>query len=112
MSISGRRAGERVRTPSGSEGSKLNFVPQDPVATALGSDTVVNELMQHSNPSYLRLLRTGELAYRVERLESLLERCTVCPLDCGNNRLNDELARCYSGKLPIVSSYTPHFGEE
>jgi putative pyruvate formate lyase activating enzyme len=24
----------------------------------------------------------------------------------------DELARCYSGRLPIVSSYTPHFGEE
>src|SRR6476660_2145988 len=62
--------------------------------------------------SYLRLLPTGELKSRVEALEALLERCTVCPLDCGNNRLNDELARCYSGRLPIVSSYTAHFGEE
>jgi len=42
----------------------------------------------------------------------MLESCTVCPLDCGNNRLKDELARCYSGRLPIVSSYTAHFGEE
>ena len=36
----------------------------------------------------------------------------MCPLDCGNNRLRDELARCFSGRLPIVSSYTAHFGEE
>src|SRR5256885_17098514 len=62
--------------------------------------------------SYLPLWQSGELKARVEALEGLLERCTVCPLDCGNNRLNDELARCYSGRLPIVSSYTPHFGEE
>lgn len=63
-------------------------------------------------PSYLRLLESGELNRRVEQLEVLLARCTVCPLDCGNNRLVGELARCYSGRLPIVSSYTAHFGEE
>lgn len=49
---------------------------------------------------------------RVERLEALLESCTICPKDCGNNRLKDEIAACYSGRLPIVSSYTAHFGEE
>jgi putative pyruvate formate lyase activating enzyme len=63
-------------------------------------------------PSYLNLLRTGEFDRRVEALERLLERCTVCPRDCLNNRLRDELAACYSGRLPIVSSYTAHFGEE
>ena len=62
--------------------------------------------------SYLRLLRTGELHRRVAALEALLERCTVCPRDCLNNRSQDEIAACYSGRLPIVSSYTPHFGEE
>jgi putative pyruvate formate lyase activating enzyme len=67
---------------------------------------------QEEEPSYLRLLRSGELERRVQQLETLLESCTVCPLNCGNNRLLDELARCYSGRLPIVSSYTPHFGEE
>src|SRR5437879_10715718 len=65
-----------------------------------------------AEPSYLRQLRSGELERRVIALEALLERCTVCPLDCGNNRLQGELARCYSGRLPIVSSYTAHFGEE
>jgi putative pyruvate formate lyase activating enzyme len=62
--------------------------------------------------SYLRLLETGELSRRVEALEALLERCTVCPRDCLNNRQLNEIAACYSGRLPIVSSYTPHFGEE
>jgi putative pyruvate formate lyase activating enzyme len=63
-------------------------------------------------PSYLQLLGTGEFEQRVVQLESLLERCTVCPRDCLNNRLQNEIAACYSGRLPIVSSFTPHFGEE
>src|ERR1700752_715169 len=63
-------------------------------------------------PGYMQLLELGELQRRVEALEAMLTRCTVCPLDCGNNRLQGELARCYSAHLPVVSSYTPHFGEE
>ena len=63
-------------------------------------------------PSYLGLLASGELQRRVEELERLLESCTVCPRDCLNNRLNNDIAACYSGRLPIVSSYTAHFGEE
>src|SRR6187549_3615031 len=63
-------------------------------------------------PSYLNMFPTGELAKRVAALEALLESCTVCPRDCLNNRLQNEIAACYSGRLPIVSSYTAHFGEE
>ena len=63
-------------------------------------------------PSYLRLLREGVLPKRVEALEKLLEQCTICPRDCPNNRIENEIAACYSGRLPIVSSYTAHFGEE
>jgi putative pyruvate formate lyase activating enzyme len=63
-------------------------------------------------PKFTKLLAAGEMKTRVEQLEKLLESCTICPKDCGNNRLNDEIAACYSGKLPIVSSYTAHFGEE
>lgn len=63
-------------------------------------------------PKYLKLLAENKLEERVEALEALLRLCTVCPKDCGNNRLNDEIAACYSGRLPIVSSYTAHFGEE
>ena len=66
----------------------------------------------YERPSYLELYETGELAARVEALERLLGACTVCPRDCLNNRLADEIAACYSGRLPVVSSYTAHFGEE
>lgn len=63
-------------------------------------------------PRYLSLLESGELNRRVETLERMLAACNICPKDCGNNRLADEIAACYSGRLPIVSSFTPHFGEE
>ena len=74
----------------------------------------MSEITDHSRvqPSYLRLLETGEFARRVTKLESLLGSCTVCPRDCLNDRLRNEIAACYSGRLPIVSSYTAHFGEE
>ena len=65
-----------------------------------------------NTPAYLELLASGEFRKRVAALEALLERCTVCPRDCLNNRLQNEIAACYSGRLPIISSYTAHFGEE
>jgi putative pyruvate formate lyase activating enzyme len=63
-------------------------------------------------PGYRALLASGELDDRVERLYALLTACTVCPRDCGNDRLAGVLASCASGADPVVSSYTPHFGEE
>ena len=63
-------------------------------------------------PGYLNLLASGELESRVERLESLLSSCTVCPRNCGNDRTAGVLASCASGARPVVSAYTPHFGEE
>ena len=63
-------------------------------------------------PAYLALLESGELEKRIERLYALLSSCTVCPRDCGNDRLANVLGSCASGLNPIVSSYTPHFGEE
>jgi putative pyruvate formate lyase activating enzyme len=63
-------------------------------------------------PSYVKLLESGELARRAEQLIGMLASCRICPRDCDVNRLNGEAAACYSGLLPIVSAYTPHFGEE
>ena len=63
-------------------------------------------------PGYRKLLASGELAERVERLYALLSACTVCPRDCGNDRLAGVLASCASGENPVVSAYTAHFGEE
>lgn len=64
------------------------------------------------NPSYLKLFETGELYDRADRLEAMLASCDICPRDCHVNRLEDEIAKCFSGRLPVVSTYTPHFGEE
>jgi putative pyruvate formate lyase activating enzyme len=61
---------------------------------------------------YVSLARTGELEDRVERLYALLASCTVCPRNCGNDRLASVLASCASGLDPVVSSFTAHFGEE
>ncbi len=65
-----------------------------------------------SEPGFVALLESGELENRVERLYELLAACTVCPRDCGNDRLANVLASCASGLDPVVSSYTAHFGEE
>ena len=69
-------------------------------------------MTEEFRPPYLALYESGELFERVRALEELLVGCKVCPLDCGNDRTRGELARCYSGALPVVSSYTAHFGEE
>jgi len=63
-------------------------------------------------PGYLDLLESGELEERVRRLYAMLASCTVCPRNCGNNRLENVLASCASGADPVVSAFTPHFGEE
>src|SRR6266542_1045166 len=63
-------------------------------------------------PAYVGLLESGELEERVEKLYPLLSSCTVCPRNCGNDRLANVLASCASGLDPVVSSYTAHFGEE
>jgi putative pyruvate formate lyase activating enzyme len=63
-------------------------------------------------PSYVALAKSGEFARRVEALDQMLLSCNICPLDCKVNRIEGEIARCYSRYLPVVSSYCPHFGEE
>ena len=63
-------------------------------------------------PSYIALHKSGVLDARAQALNAMLRSCTICPHLCGNDRLKGEIARCYSAALPIVSSYTPHFGEE
>ena len=63
-------------------------------------------------PSYIELLHNGELYKRAEKAYANLVSCNSCPRDCEVNRINGEYGICTSGHLPIVSSYTPHFGEE
>ena len=63
-------------------------------------------------PSYLKLYQSKELLDRVNSAQKLLNECRCCPRNCLVDRINNELGFCLSGNLPIVSSYTLHFGEE
>lgn len=48
----------------------------------------------------------SELFYRK------LEKCDLCPRNCGVNRLKGEKGACGVTSSPVVSSWGPHFGEE
>jgi putative pyruvate formate lyase activating enzyme len=63
-------------------------------------------------PAYLHLLNSGELASRVEQAYARLEKCDLCPWECGVDRRIGKLGVCRTGLLARVSSYGPHLGEE
>ncbi len=43
---------------------------------------------------------------------SSLENCTICPRNCGVNRLEDEIGYCGTGAKARISSAFSHYGEE
>ena len=63
-------------------------------------------------PSYVKLINSGAFKERLAKAESILQSCTSCPRNCNVDRTSGEYGICQSGDLPVVSSYTPHFGEE
>lgn len=62
--------------------------------------------------SYIRARETGELARRTGAAHEILRNCRLCPRNCEVNRLEGEKGMCRTGRLAVVSSYNPHFGEE
>jgi len=66
----------------------------------------------NSIPSYIKLLHSDGLKVRAEKAYTNLSSCTSCPRDCKVDRIKGDFGICTSGYLPIVSFYTPHFGEE
>ncbi len=63
-------------------------------------------------PAYLKLYESGVLQKRIDQAIQGLEACTVCPWECGINRLEDQKKVCRTGRYAKVASYFPHFGEE
>ncbi|MCL6582325.1 MAG: radical SAM protein [bacterium] len=62
--------------------------------------------------SYIELYKSGELSKRIEMARDILTECHLCPRNCKVNRMHDERGMCQVGRLPVVSSFGPHFGEE
>jgi len=65
-----------------------------------------------SAPSYLALHAAGGLQAKIDVARERLKECVMCPRRCKVNRLADERGVCRTGRLAVVSSYDPHFGEE
>jgi putative pyruvate formate lyase activating enzyme len=63
-------------------------------------------------PSYIKLHESGELPKRIDALLVILRECTICPWNCKVDRSAGKKGVCKIGRLPMVSSYAPHFGEE
>lgn len=63
-------------------------------------------------PSYIEAHRTGKLTESIKKAFKILENCRLCPRECEVNRLENEKGICRTGRLAMVSSYNPHFGEE
>ena len=64
------------------------------------------------SPSYLDTCQSGKLHQNLQRLMEKLAACELCPRRCRVNRLKDEKGFCNTGRKAMVSSYSPHFGEE
>lgn len=63
-------------------------------------------------PAYIEAFKTGLLQKRADEAIKCLEDCTLCPRKCHKNRANGELGVCKTGKMAIIASYAPHYGEE
>ncbi len=68
--------------------------------------------VESSEPGYVSLLHSGELAQRVVAAFRRLSQCDVCPWACGVDRLAGQLGFCRTGELAGVASHGPHLGEE
>ncbi len=62
--------------------------------------------------SYLALYETGELQRRIQKLNTLMDSCVICPMKCRVIRSIGERGACKVGSQPVISSTGEHFGEE
>ncbi len=64
-----------------------------------------------SKPNYHKL-DPKEWEERIQKGHDILKNCTLCPRECGVNRIEGEMGFCRSGRELVISSVGPHFGEE
>jgi putative pyruvate formate lyase activating enzyme len=69
-------------------------------------------MIMEFEPSYLKLVASGEIDDRIDVLYSKLEQCNICPRNCNVNRLEGNTGYCKADANLVVSSVQPHFWEE
>ena len=68
--------------------------------------------MEHYIPKYIKAKQKGWLLKKIGQSSALLTSCTLCPRQCKVDRTRGEKGYCSTGEKAVVSSFTPHFGEE
>jgi putative pyruvate formate lyase activating enzyme len=63
-------------------------------------------------PLCLENLTPNDLKERSEALHKLFEECRICPNECMAKRSEGETGECHSTDEVIISSVSPHYGEE
>ncbi len=53
-----------------------------------------------------------DVAGKIDAAKAMLKECTVCPRQCGTDRTAGEKGYCGMTAEVVVSSVSPHFGEE
>ena len=68
--------------------------------------------MKQFRPAYIRSHREGALREKILKVNESITSCNLCPHQCGTDRTGSDKGKCNSGSLPVISSFSPHFGEE
>jgi putative pyruvate formate lyase activating enzyme len=76
------------------------------------SERDTQQISTDFQPGYLKLSQSGELRKRGEQLWNMMESCSLCPRECGAERLNGDRGICQASSSLEIASYHPHFGEE
>ncbi|MFC1669449.1 radical SAM protein [Spirochaetota bacterium] len=63
-------------------------------------------------PAYLKLHKKGLLKKRGKKLMGILNKCKLCPRECGVNRLKRQTGFCRAPGKIMISAFNPHYGEE
>lgn len=53
-----------------------------------------------------------KLSNNIKQLYKMMSPCTLCPRECGVDRIRGEKGFCQAGKMVRISSNGPHHGEE
>lgn len=72
----------------------------------------IKDFMTQFTAAYIKTFDEGLFVEKIDAAYRLLEECSICPRNCGSNRIKGETGFCRAGLLPKVASYSPHFGEE
>jgi len=105
-----------IATALASSFGYVNNGCRDTEDTNSGQDSMtvsrVPQIKSDFKPGYLKLSESGELKKRGDELWNMMTSCSLCPRECGAERLKGERGTCQGSSTLEIASYHPHFGEE